>query len=55
MSISPFLRDSELRIKIVDYSLLGNRFSDIKTQEVCIEQISSVTWEKKQQKDLKYS
>lgn len=46
--ISPFLRDLELGIKIVDHSFLGYWNNEIKTREVSIEQIPFVTWESKQ-------
>lgn len=44
----PFLRNLELEIEIVDYSFLGDWSSDIKIQEVCIEQILSVTTVRKE-------
>lgn len=51
ISISPFLKDLELKIKIVGHFLLGDVTKDIKIQEVYLEQIPSVTLEKKQYKD----
>lgn len=48
MSTNPFLKDLELKIKIVGHSLLGDVTKDIKIQEVYIEQIPSVTLENKQ-------
>lgn len=48
MSTNPFLKDLELKIKIVGHSLLGDVTKDIKIQEVYIEQIPPVTLEKKQ-------
>lgn len=50
MSTNLFLKDLELKIKIVGHSLLGDVTKDIKIQEVYIgmEQIPSVTLENKQ-------
>lgn len=48
--ISPFLRDLELGIKIVDHTFLSDWNNEIKTWEVSIEQIPFVPWERKQWK-----